>query len=84
MTEPIEEGDKVKAEIVHILYKDQIKYIQEEGMWYVLLINNDIHVVFQFVSHRKDQLLKASVHCNIGLTQSTGALPNCTTTTIVR
>ena len=33
MTEPIEEGDKVKAEIVHILYKDQIKYIQEEGMW---------------------------------------------------
>ena len=46
MTEPIEEGDKVKAEIVHILYKDQIKYIQEEGMWYVLLINNDIHVVF--------------------------------------
>ena len=33
VTDPIEEGDKVKAEIVHILYKDQIKYIIEEGLW---------------------------------------------------
>ena len=37
MSEPIEEGEKVKAEIVHILYKEQIKYIKEEGKWYVLL-----------------------------------------------
>ena len=36
MVEPIEEGDKVKAEITHILYKEQIKYIREEKMWYVL------------------------------------------------
>ena len=30
---PISEGDKVKAEITHILYKDQIKYIKSEGAW---------------------------------------------------
>ncbi|ESO82941.1 hypothetical protein LOTGIDRAFT_134275 [Lottia gigantea] len=30
---PIEEGDRVKAEIVSILYKDQIKYIKDEGKW---------------------------------------------------
>merc|ERR1712241_1242221 len=28
-----EEGDKVKAEIVRVLYKEQIKYIKEEGRW---------------------------------------------------
>lgn len=33
IVEPIEEGDKVKAEIVHILFRDQIKYIKEEGQW---------------------------------------------------
>lgn len=33
LVEPIEEGEKVKAEIISILYKDQIKYIQEEGKW---------------------------------------------------
>ena len=35
MVEPIAEGDKVKAEITHILYKEQVKYIREEGKWYV-------------------------------------------------
>jgi probable RNA-binding protein EIF1AD len=29
----IEEGDKVKAEIVKILYKDQVEYIKKEGKW---------------------------------------------------
>ncbi|KAK3595502.1 hypothetical protein CHS0354_021601 [Potamilus streckersoni] len=33
IVEPIDEGDKVKAEIVSILYKDRIKYIKEEGQW---------------------------------------------------
>lgn len=33
LIEPIDEGDKVKAEIISILYKDQIKYIKEEGKW---------------------------------------------------
>ncbi|KAK8781768.1 putative RNA-binding protein EIF1AD [Amblyomma americanum] len=33
IVEPIEEGDKVKAEIQRILYRDQIKYIKEEGLW---------------------------------------------------
>lgn len=33
LIDPIEEGDKVKGEIVTILYKDQIKYIKEEGLW---------------------------------------------------
>lgn len=35
IVEPIEEGDKVKAEIQHILYRNQIKYIKEEGLWCV-------------------------------------------------
>lgn len=30
---PIEEGDKVKAEICTILYKDQIKYIKANNLW---------------------------------------------------
>ncbi|XP_014673870.1 PREDICTED: probable RNA-binding protein EIF1AD [Priapulus caudatus] len=33
LVEPIEEGDKVKAEIISILYKNQVKYIKEEGKW---------------------------------------------------
>jgi probable RNA-binding protein EIF1AD len=33
VVDPIVEGDKVKAEIVQILYKDQIKYIKQEGLW---------------------------------------------------
>ena len=33
IVEPIEEGDKVKAEIVQILYKEQIKFIKEQGLW---------------------------------------------------
>jgi len=33
IVQPIEEGDKVKAEISHILYKPQITYIQQQGKW---------------------------------------------------
>ncbi|XP_033105392.1 probable RNA-binding protein EIF1AD [Anneissia japonica] len=33
IVEPIAEGDKVKAEIVRILYPQQVKYIQKEGKW---------------------------------------------------
>ncbi|XP_013407844.1 probable RNA-binding protein EIF1AD [Lingula anatina] len=33
LIEPIEEGDKVKAEIQAILFKDQIKYIKDERLW---------------------------------------------------
>lgn len=33
LVEPIKEGDRVKAEIINILYKNQIKYIKEEGRW---------------------------------------------------
>ena len=33
IVEPIEEGDKVKAEIVRILYKDQIRHIKAENSW---------------------------------------------------
>ena len=33
VVEPIKEGDKVKAEIIQILLKDQIKYIKSEGKW---------------------------------------------------
>ena len=38
MVEPIAEGDKVKAEIVNILYKEQLKYIKDEGMWWVNIL----------------------------------------------
>lgn len=30
---PIEEGDKVQAEIATILYRDQIRYIKRENLW---------------------------------------------------
>jgi probable RNA-binding protein EIF1AD len=33
IVEAIEEGDKVKAEIVRILYKDQIRFIKSENLW---------------------------------------------------
>lgn len=33
LIQPIEEGEKVKAEIVNILYMEQIKYIQSVGKW---------------------------------------------------
>jgi len=33
IVEPIEEGDKVKAEIVRILYKEQIRDIKTENQW---------------------------------------------------
>jgi probable RNA-binding protein EIF1AD len=33
VVEAIEEGDKVKAEIVRILYKEQIRYIKSENSW---------------------------------------------------
>merc|ERR1712059_2557 len=33
VVKPIEEGDKVKAEILTILYKEQIKYIKAEKRW---------------------------------------------------
>ncbi len=33
IVDPIQEGDKVKAEIASILYPKQIKYIQQESLW---------------------------------------------------
>lgn len=33
IVDPIEEGNKVCAEIVHILYIKQIKYLKSEGLW---------------------------------------------------
>lgn len=33
MVEPIEEGDKVKAEISHVLLKAHIKQLKKEGKW---------------------------------------------------
>jgi len=35
LIQPIEEGEKVKGEIINILYGEQIKYIQSQGKWYV-------------------------------------------------
>ncbi|CAG5125813.1 unnamed protein product [Candidula unifasciata] len=33
LVEPIEEGGKVKAEISHILFREQIKHIKDKGLW---------------------------------------------------
>lgn len=33
IVDPIEEGDKVKAEISVILYKDHIQYLQKQQLW---------------------------------------------------
>ena len=31
--EPIEEGNKVQAEIIHILYPMQIKTLKQQNLW---------------------------------------------------
>ncbi len=33
IVDPIEEGEKVKAEISFILYKDHIQYLQKQQLW---------------------------------------------------
>lgn len=33
IVDPIEEGEKVKAEIAFILYKDHVRYLKKEGYW---------------------------------------------------
>lgn len=33
IVDPIEEGEKVKAEISFILYKHHIQYLQKEKLW---------------------------------------------------
>ncbi|XP_031339439.1 probable RNA-binding protein EIF1AD [Photinus pyralis] len=33
IVEPIEEGDRVKAEIVRVLTNDHIKYFKKDGVW---------------------------------------------------
>jgi probable RNA-binding protein EIF1AD len=33
IVDPIEEGTKVRAEIAHILYPQQVKYLKKEGLW---------------------------------------------------
>lgn len=35
IVDPIEEGEKVKAEISFILYKDHIQYLQKQQQWWV-------------------------------------------------
>jgi probable RNA-binding protein EIF1AD len=38
IVEPIAEGVKVKAEIVHILYPLQMKHLKHIGMWYFITL----------------------------------------------
>lgn len=35
IVDPIEEGEKVKAEISFILYKDHVQYLQKQQLWWV-------------------------------------------------
>ena len=41
LVEDIEEGDKVKAEIIQILLKDNIKYIRSQNCWSVDIERSD-------------------------------------------
>lgn len=41
IVEPIEEGNKVKAEIIHILYPKQIRYLKHEKAWPVEFQSQD-------------------------------------------
>lgn len=43
ITEPIPEGQKVKAEIVRILTKDQIKYYTQQNVWPRSFMQKDTH-----------------------------------------
>jgi len=45
LIQPIEEGEKVKAEIINILYSEQIKYIQSQGKWYVFCKCNNVSCI---------------------------------------
>ena len=68
VVEPIAEGDKVKAEIVQILYKHQIKYIKEQGQW-----------PSQFSEDKKNEDSKAVLHQSKEVSQQSKAL-NCENT----
>ena len=39
MVEPILEGNKVQAEITHILFPKQIKYLKERKLWSVIVMH---------------------------------------------
>lgn len=41
LVEPIEEGDKVKAEIIRVLTSEHIKYFKKDGVWPVAFNNKN-------------------------------------------
>lgn len=52
---PIEEGDKVKGEIVYILYKKQIKYLKSERLWPELFNEQQEDVKLNEITSLKSQ-----------------------------
>lgn len=42
IVEPIEEGEKVKAEIAHILFPEQIRHLQKRGLWPKAFIEEEV------------------------------------------
>lgn len=66
VVESIPEGDKVKAEIVHILYPRQVKNLKEQGKWYavtstwkvVVTLHNTIYVLYVLLLH--DDIINAT------------------------
>ena len=54
VVEPIIEGDKVKAEIVQILYKEQIKYIKNQGQWPPQFLENKDNESNNLVNQQKE------------------------------
>ena len=57
---PIPEGDKVKAEISRVLYKDQIKYIKTKGQWpeYFLRMERNKYATNNKIAEKKMEDLK--------------------------
>lgn len=64
IVDPIEEGEKVKAEISFILYKDHIQYLQKQQQWWVGTHTHtpccvsECMIVFTFTSSRPEGFME--------------------------
>lgn len=56
MVEPILEGNKVQAEITHILFPKQIKYLKERKLWSVMVVHVYIQEHVSLLMGRKREL----------------------------
>ncbi|XP_072032426.1 probable RNA-binding protein EIF1AD [Amphiura filiformis] len=61
IVDPIEEGDKVKGEIIVILFPKQIKFIQKEGFWPEEFLKGDKESEDSNIIQIADKLEKATL-----------------------